>query len=120
MAPSPALPGEAEIAARLSRPEGDAPLLYERLPHLQIVVRIVSTVHKDVELPEYVDEVFSLQLKERRKFSTLLSNRRSSDSYKQARQRLWTKLAWTRKNNAAAGGSVPATLPLLPPTAAPV
>eukprot|EP00965_Chrysotila_dentata_P110565 3653105-Pleurochrysis_carterae.AAC.1 len=92
IASSLALSGEAEIAARLSRPEGNAPLLYERLPHLQLVVRIVSIMHKDVELAQYVDE---------------------------ARQRLLTKLEWIRKNNAVAGGSVPATLPLLPPTAAP-
>eukprot|EP00965_Chrysotila_dentata_P122640 4053453-Pleurochrysis_carterae.AAC.1 len=100
MASSPALPDEAEIAARLSRPESDAPLLYERLPHLQFVVRIVSIIHKDVELAGYVNEVFSLQLKERRKFSIALANRRSSDRYKQACQRLLTKLEWIRKNNA--------------------
>eukprot|EP00965_Chrysotila_dentata_P194946 6176687-Pleurochrysis_carterae.AAC.2 len=66
MVSSPAHLDEAEIAARRSRPEGDAPLLHERLPHLHFVVRIVSIMHKDVELAGYVDEVFSLQLKERR------------------------------------------------------
>eukprot|EP00965_Chrysotila_dentata_P111280 3679073-Pleurochrysis_carterae.AAC.1 len=76
-------------------------------------------MHKDVELAGYVDEVFSLQLKERRNFSTALAKRRSSNRYKQARQRLLTKQEWIRKNNAVAGGSVPATLPILPPTAAP-
>eukprot|EP00965_Chrysotila_dentata_P001535 50528-Pleurochrysis_carterae.AAC.1 len=76
-------------------------------------------MHKDVELAGCVDEVFSLQLTDPRKFSTALTNWRSSNRYKQARQRLLTKLEWIRKNNAVAGGSVPATLPLLPPTAAP-
>eukprot|EP00965_Chrysotila_dentata_P128088 4235643-Pleurochrysis_carterae.AAC.1 len=38
---------------------------------------------------------------------------------RRATKRLLTKLDGIRKNNAVAGGSVPATLLLLPPTAAP-
>eukprot|EP00965_Chrysotila_dentata_P115286 3810845-Pleurochrysis_carterae.AAC.1 len=67
MASIPPLPSDDEIVRRLRCPNSDSTRHYDKAHHLQFMMRVVTVMHSQPQLAQWVNKAFGIPINSRRR-----------------------------------------------------